>query len=83
MIQRVVIAAVAAMLIATPASAFHCPADAKAIDHGLTVLSVDDATKAKVKALRDKGLDQHKAGKHADSVNTLAEGMRLLLMSAK
>ena len=83
MIQRTVLAAVAALLIATPAFAFHCPKDAKAIDHGLAVLKVDDAMKSKVKTLRDKGMEQHKAGKHADSVKTLAEAMRVLLTSVK
>lgn len=83
MIKRTLLAGAATLLIAAPAYAFHCPKDAAAIDHGLKVLNVSDETKSEVMALRDKGMEQHNAGKHADAVNTLAQGMRTLLMKAE
>lgn len=75
--------AAAAVLVATPALAFHCPKDAAAIDHGLSVLAVGDDVKAEVQALRDQGMAEHEAGNHADAVNTLSEAMRLLLNSVE
>jgi hypothetical protein len=81
--MRTFLAASAMLLIATPALAGHCPKDAAAIDHALTALKVSDDVKSDVKALRDKGMALHKAGKHRESEHALAEGMRKLLMSVK
>lgn len=36
---------------------------------------------SKVKALRDKGLAEHKAGKHGDSLRSLHEAMKILGIS--
>lgn len=83
MITRILVAGAAALLIASPAYAFHCPKDAAAIDHALSVMSVPADVKSDVTALRDKGMAEHAAGNHADAVNTLAEAMRKLLMSAE
>ena len=73
-------AAVAAvMLIATPALAFHCPKDMAAIDAALGKNpQLTEAQMAKVKELRAKGEEQHKAGNHRASVDTLAEAMAIL-----
>lgn len=81
MITRIFAAAF--LLAATPAYAFHCPKDAAAIDHALGAMNVSDDVKAQVQSLRDKGMAEHEAGNHADSVNSLAEAMRTLLMSAQ
>ena len=75
--------AAAAILVATPAFAFHCPKDAAAIDHGLDALAVSDEVKAEVQALRDQGMAEHEAGNHAEAVNALSEAMRLLLTSVE
>lgn len=83
MIRHTVLAAATAALLATPALASHCPKDAAAIDHALASLDVSDDVKTKVTALRDKGMEQHKAGNHAESEDTLSEAMRTLLMSVK
>lgn len=83
MIKRTLLAGAAALLIATPAYAFHCPKDAEAIDQGLNTLNVSDEVKSEVMSLRDKGLEQHEAGNHKEAVDTLAEGMRMLLTNAK
>ncbi len=62
-----------------PAFAFHCPADMKKIDAALAVtstLSSDQMTK--IKELRARGEAEHKSGKHQDSVDTLAEALKML-----
>ncbi len=79
MIKRIVLASALAIAFATPALAGHCPADVKAIDNALAKMSVPKAQMSEVKALRDQGDAEHKAGKHGDSVNTLAKAMRLIL----
>ena len=66
-------------MFATPALAFHCPADAKAIDGAMSRMQLDDATRTAVQSLRDEGMALHEAGQHKDSVGKLAEAMRMLL----
>jgi len=63
----------------TAAFAFHCPADAKAIDAGLAKANLSDDQKSEIMSLRDKGLEQHKTGDHKSAVDTLAKAMRMLL----
>jgi hypothetical protein len=68
-----------AAFAATPAFAFHCPADMAKIDAALAKnpqLSAPDM--AQVKKLRAEGEAFHKAGKHQDAVDTLAKAMKLL-----
>ncbi|HEY5632538.1 MAG TPA: hypothetical protein VIT02_02135 [Burkholderiaceae bacterium] len=70
---------VAAMAFSGTALAMHCPADMKKIDAALAAspkLSADQMTE--VKKLRAEGETLHKAGKHQDSVNTLAKAMKML-----
>jgi hypothetical protein len=70
------------VLLATAASAalaHNCPNEMKAIDTKLATnpsLSADNA--AKVKQLRADGEAQHKAGKHDDSMKSLAEAKKIL-----
>ena len=73
----------AALFVATPALAFHCPKDAAAIDHALGVLEVSDEVKAEAMDLRDQGMQQHEAGNHAEAVDSLTAAMRLLLTSVE
>jgi hypothetical protein len=42
-------------------------------------VDVSDDVKSQVMELRDKGLELHEAGDHAESEDTLAEAMRTLL----
>lgn len=69
-----------ALLCASTASlAFHCPADMRKIDAALsknTNLSADKL--AEVKKYRADGEALHKAGKHQESVDTLAKAMKIL-----
>jgi hypothetical protein len=57
----------------------HCPKDMKAIDDALAknpTLSAQEA--ADVKKYRAEGEALHKAGKHQESVDTLAKAMKIL-----
>ena len=73
------IAAVATMLFAGAALAFHCPADMKKIDEALAKNPKLTAEQmAEVKKLRAEGEASHKAGKHQESVDTLAKAMKIL-----
>ncbi len=87
MIKRSLIAAAVAVAVSSaafsPAQAFYCPKNVKAIDAALSKpwaevnLSADQ--KSKVKGLRDKGLAQHKAGKQKEGQKITAEAMRFIL----
>jgi len=61
------------------AFAFHCPADMKKIDEALAKNpKLASAQMAEVKKYRVEGESLHKAGKHQDSVDTLAKAMKIL-----
>lgn len=67
------------LLFAGSALAFHCPADMKKIDDALATgpaLSAEQL--AEVKKLHAEGETLHKAGKHQESVDTLAKAMAML-----
>ena len=67
------------LILSFPALAYHCPADMKKIDAALAASpSISDADMSRVQELRASGEKLHKAGKHQDSVNDLAEAMKLL-----
>lgn len=73
------IPALAAMLFAGSALAFHCPADMKKIDAALAKKpQLSEAQAAEVKKYRAEGETLHKAGKHQESVDTLAKAMKIL-----
>ena len=77
-IKQFLLAAVMALLTAS-ALAFHCPQDMKKIDDALAAnpkLSTQQL--AEVKKLRAEGEALHKAGKHQDSIDTLAKAMAIL-----
>lgn len=76
---RGIIAAIALGLASSAALAFHCPADMKKIDAALAKNpSLSAAQMADVKKFRAEGEALHKAGKHQDSVDTLAKAMKIL-----
>lgn len=69
----------ALMLASASAFAFHCPADMKKIDAALAKnpkLTAQQA--ADVKKFRADGEALHQAGKHTESVETLAKAMKIL-----
>lgn len=66
-------------LASTSAFAFHCPKDMKAIDEALAKNpKLSAAQMSDVKKFRADGEAAHKAGKHQDSVDTLAKAMGIL-----
>ena len=79
MIARSLLAAVVIVAFATPASAFYCPKQGKAIDAALAKVSLSAAQAAEVKTLRDQGLAQHKAGNHNGAVKDLGAAAMIIL----
>jgi hypothetical protein len=70
---------VAAMFAAGTALAFHCPQDMKKIDDAMAKNPKLTAAQAdEVKKYRTEGEALHKAGKHQESVDTLAKAMKIL-----
>jgi hypothetical protein len=71
--------ATALVFASSSALAFHCPADMKKIDAAMSKNpKLSAAQMAEVKKYRAEGETLHKAGKHQDSVNTLAKAMKIL-----
>lgn len=67
------------LLVSASAFAMHCPADMKKIDEALSKNPALSETKmTEVKRLRADGETLHKAGKHQESVDTLAKAMKIL-----
>lgn len=81
MVRTTILAAATSLFLMGPAFAAHCPKDAAAIDAYLAATEVDDALKAEVIALKDKGMELHNAGSHRESEAALADAMRKLLMA--
>ncbi len=76
---RQLIAAAVLTLFTSAAVAFHCPADMKKIDAALAKNPKLSAVQmADVKKFRADGEVLHKAGKHQESVDTLAKAMKIL-----
>jgi hypothetical protein len=75
---RIIVTALALSFSAGSAFAFHCPADMAKIDAAMKTAKLSPADKAKVQAYRKDGETQHKAGKHQQSVDTLAKAMAIL-----
>ena len=79
MFKKTFAAASLAVLFSGSVFAFHCPADMKKIDEALANSpAISAESLAQVKALRSLGEEQHNAGNHAESVETLAEAMDIL-----
>ena len=70
----------AAGLVAVSGAAFahNCPNEMKAIDEKAKSAKLKDADAKKVADLRKKGEEEHKAGKHADSMKSLGEAKKIL-----
>ncbi len=71
--------AITLLAVSTGAWAFHCPADMKKIDAALaTHPQLSPEQMAQVKQWRAEGEALHEAGKHQQSVDTLAKAMKAL-----
>lgn len=71
---------VASMFASSIAFAHGCPGEMKKIDAALPTAKLSQADATKVKELRAKGEEQHKAGKHSESMATLGEAKKMLGM---
>ena len=76
--RKTLIIAVLAVGFASPAFASSCPKHMAAIDAALPSTQVSAADKAMVMQLRKTGEEQHKAGNHAASVETLGKAKKIL-----
>jgi len=74
-----IIVATSLALASSAALAFHCPQDMKKIDEAMSKNpKLSSAEMADVKKYRAEGETLHKAGKHQESIDTLAKAMKLL-----
>lgn len=65
-------------LASTSAFSFSCPKEMKAIDAALPAAKISAAQMDSVKKYRAEGEALHKAGKHQESVDTLAKAKKIL-----
>jgi hypothetical protein len=71
--------AVSLSVVSSFAFAFHCPADMKKIDDALAKSpKLSEAQMSEVKKYRAEGETLHKAGKHQESIDTLAKAQKIL-----
>ena len=76
--KRIALAALLAFTTSA-ALAFHCPADMRKIDEAMAKNpKLTPEQTAEVKKYRADGEQLHKAGKHQESVDTLAKAMKIL-----
>ena len=76
---RSIVVATSLALASSMAFAFHCPADMKKIDEALAKNpNLAGNQLSEVKKYRFEGEALHKAGKHQESVDTLAKAMKIL-----
>lgn len=66
------------LALASPAFASQCPTLMKKIDAAMQTASLDDAKKAQVMDLYQKGKAAHDAGDHAASEASLNEALKIL-----
>jgi hypothetical protein len=66
------------LALASPAFANQCPTLMKKIDAAMQTASLDDAKKAQVMDLYQKGKAAHDAGDHAASEASLNEALKIL-----
>ena len=79
MIKRILMAAAVALGLTAPAFAFHCPKDMAEIDAALAKNpKLTPEQLAEVKKYRADGEAYHKAGKHQEAVDALAEAKEIL-----
>ena len=75
---RRMIVALALAIASSTAFAMHCPVDMKQIDEALAKKpNLTSEQLAEVKKYRAEGEALHKAGKHQESVDTLAKAKKI------
>lgn len=73
-----IILAAGLAVASTGAFAFSCPKEMKAIDAAMPKAKLTDAQMTEVKKYRAEGETLHKAGKHQESMDTLAKAKKIL-----
>ena len=76
--MKMILPLAAALAFATPVFASQCPGDMAKIDAALQTAGLSEAQMAEVTALRATGEQQHAAGNHAESIETLAKAKKIL-----
>lgn len=77
--KRTLALGVSLLFAAGTAMAMHCPKEMKSIDDALAKSpKLTEAQMKDVKKFRADGEAQHKEGKHADSLATLAKAQKIL-----
>lgn len=71
-------AALLSLALAGPAFASQCPMDMAKIDAALQTAQLTPEQKARVMELRQQGEQQHKAGQHQQSMESLGEAKEIL-----
>jgi hypothetical protein len=71
---------VSAVLLTSSAFAFAhgCPGEMKKIDAAMPTTKLNAQDTSKVKELRAKGEEQHKAGQHTESMKSLADAKKIM-----
>jgi len=79
MSRKTLVMGLALALASGTAMAMHCPKDMKEIDAALSKgADLSAAELDEVKQLRARGEELHEAGKHQESVDTLARAKKIL-----
>ena len=77
--MKTLLVAVAMLFAFTGAAlAGNCPNELKTIDAKLSAVKLAPEEIIKVKALRNKGAQEHMDGKHGDSMKSFAEAKNML-----
>ena len=67
------------MLVALPASAYHCPVDMEKIDQALaSTQGLNTQQVERVRMLRHEGELHHRSGDHVKSVEVLGRALQIL-----
>jgi hypothetical protein len=76
--MKKVLLATSLMCLSSFALAHGCPGEMKKIDAAMPTAKLSSADMSKVKSLRAKGEEQHKAGQHTESMASLGEAKKVM-----
>jgi hypothetical protein len=77
-LMKKVLLATSLMCLSSFALAHGCPGEMKKIDAAMPTAKLSSADMSKVKSLRAKGEEQHKAGQHTESMASLGEAKKVM-----
>jgi hypothetical protein len=76
--MKKVLLATSLMCLSSFVLAHGCPGEMKKIDAAMPTAKLSSADMSKVKSLRAKGEEQHKAGQHTESMASLGEAKKVM-----